>query len=140
MCLFLMIRRPPRTTRTDTLCPYTTLVRSLRRPRLASVADARPGGRGPRPARRRGNPPAGQPRGLPDRGGDRRRSQPAAPAELVALRRGRDAENTGAGCPPAGFARSDRAAQREPRTGAAGLPAPPFSLPPLRRLPPLPTR
>src|SRR3546814_1098539 len=24
-----MIRRPPRTTRTDTLCPYTTLVRSL---------------------------------------------------------------------------------------------------------------
>src|SRR3546814_20241860 len=25
-----MIRRPPRTTRTDTLCPYTTLVRSGR--------------------------------------------------------------------------------------------------------------
>src|SRR3546814_14672161 len=30
MCLFfLMIRRPPRSTRTDTLFPYTTLVRSL---------------------------------------------------------------------------------------------------------------
>src|SRR3546814_12583040 len=25
---FLMIRRPPRSTRTDTLCPYTTLCRS----------------------------------------------------------------------------------------------------------------
>src|SRR3546814_5402884 len=29
MCIFfLMIRRPPRSTRTDTLCPYTTLFRS----------------------------------------------------------------------------------------------------------------
>src|SRR3546814_2713134 len=28
--LFLMIRRPPRSTRTDTRCPYTTLVRSPR--------------------------------------------------------------------------------------------------------------
>src|SRR3546814_12449233 len=27
-CLFLMIRRPPRSTRTDTLFPYTTLFRS----------------------------------------------------------------------------------------------------------------
>src|SRR3546814_5246014 len=27
--LFLMIRRPPRSTRTDTLCPYTTLFRSI---------------------------------------------------------------------------------------------------------------
>src|SRR3546814_12179808 len=35
--LFLMIRRPPRSTRTDTLFPYTTLFRSLpphRRQRL----------------------------------------------------------------------------------------------------------
>src|SRR3546814_6120781 len=32
MCFsfFLMIRRPPRSTRTDTLFPYTTLFRSLR--------------------------------------------------------------------------------------------------------------
>src|SRR3546814_19951195 len=29
MFFFLMIRRPPRTTRTDTLFPYTTLFRSL---------------------------------------------------------------------------------------------------------------
>src|SRR3546814_2266716 len=28
-CCCLMIRRPPRSTRTDTLCPYTTLFRSL---------------------------------------------------------------------------------------------------------------
>src|SRR3546814_2301996 len=30
---FLMIRRPPRSTRTDTLFPYTTLFRSARRER-----------------------------------------------------------------------------------------------------------
>src|SRR3546814_18709432 len=30
-CFFLMILRPPRSTRTDTLFPYTTLFRSLRR-------------------------------------------------------------------------------------------------------------
>src|SRR3546814_4130118 len=29
--LFLLIRRPPRSTRTDTLCPYTTLFRSTGR-------------------------------------------------------------------------------------------------------------
>src|SRR3546814_16838140 len=29
--LFLMIRRPPRSTRTDTLFPYTTLFRSIAR-------------------------------------------------------------------------------------------------------------
>src|SRR3546814_10184617 len=32
---FLMIRRPPRSTRTDTLFPYTTLFRSLREGREA---------------------------------------------------------------------------------------------------------
>src|SRR3546814_2333373 len=31
ICYFLMIRRPPRSTRTDTLFPYTTLFRSRRR-------------------------------------------------------------------------------------------------------------
>src|SRR3546814_11511044 len=36
-CLFffLMIRRPPRSTRTDTLFPYTTLFRSIDRKRIA---------------------------------------------------------------------------------------------------------
>src|SRR3546814_12056652 len=32
---FLMIRRPPNSTRTDTRFPYTTLFRSLRRARMA---------------------------------------------------------------------------------------------------------
>src|SRR3546814_15338277 len=39
-----MIRRPPRATRTETLCPYTTLVRSR----------CRAGGAGTRRSRRRG--------------------------------------------------------------------------------------
>src|SRR3546814_6012334 len=47
--VFLMIRRPPRSTRTDTLLPYTTLFRSLReaqaavlrRPLLQRLAGAR---------------------------------------------------------------------------------------------------
>src|SRR3546814_9470618 len=34
-CFFLMIRRPPRSTRTDTLFPYTTLFRSLRQSAIA---------------------------------------------------------------------------------------------------------
>src|SRR3546814_7574619 len=34
---FLMIRRPPRSTRTDTLFPYTTLFRSLDRGHSASM-------------------------------------------------------------------------------------------------------
>src|SRR3546814_7602555 len=46
---FLMIRRPPRATRTDTLFPYTTLFRSRTRPRHAWATDGLP----PRPATRR---------------------------------------------------------------------------------------
>src|SRR3546814_11036378 len=37
---FLMIRRPPRSTRTDTLFPYTTLFRSARGGRLGAYRDA----------------------------------------------------------------------------------------------------
>src|SRR3546814_16041190 len=42
MFFFLLIRRPPRSTRTDTLCPYTTLFRSRgagHLDRLSAVAD-----------------------------------------------------------------------------------------------------
>src|SRR3546814_17182102 len=39
---FLMKRRPPRSTRTDTLFPYTTLFRSIDRPRR--LRQCRPGG------------------------------------------------------------------------------------------------
>src|SRR3546814_8256952 len=35
--LFLMMRRPPRSTRTDTLFPYTTLFRSVRAADVAAV-------------------------------------------------------------------------------------------------------
>src|SRR3546814_4681225 len=35
---FLMIRRPPRSTRTDTLLPYTTLFRSLAAARVSAVS------------------------------------------------------------------------------------------------------
>src|SRR3546814_2308800 len=35
----LMIRRPPRSTRTDTLFPYTTLFRSVERDGLAAIDD-----------------------------------------------------------------------------------------------------
>src|SRR3546814_11956239 len=38
--LFLMIRRPPRSTRTDTLFPYTTLFRSLGRNRAGAGDEA----------------------------------------------------------------------------------------------------
>src|SRR3546814_13192858 len=39
MVFFLMVRRPPRSTRTDTLFPYTTLYRSARLPAGAAGAD-----------------------------------------------------------------------------------------------------
>src|SRR3546814_4116454 len=42
-----MIRRPPRSTRTDTLFPYTTLFRSCMVPRLRSWKNPRPGNGAP---------------------------------------------------------------------------------------------
>src|SRR3546814_11764237 len=42
LIFFLMIRRPPRSTRTDTLFPYTTLFRSLERRRAIFALLARP--------------------------------------------------------------------------------------------------
>src|SRR3546814_19869357 len=43
---FLMIRRPPRSTRTDTLFPYTTLFRSARDQTLQDELRASPDGLG----------------------------------------------------------------------------------------------
>src|SRR3546814_9469039 len=40
---FLMIRRPPRSTRTDTLFPYTTLFRSCLSQQMAPSKDHTPG-------------------------------------------------------------------------------------------------
>src|SRR3546814_20413817 len=48
---FLMIRRPPRSTRTDTLFPYTTLFRSVTQ---RAGAEGRDLARAPRRCRRRG--------------------------------------------------------------------------------------
>src|SRR3546814_2969704 len=45
MFFFLMIRRPPRSTRTDTLFPYTTLFRSERARHPATLCDAERGSR-----------------------------------------------------------------------------------------------
>src|SRR3546814_1296357 len=39
LCFFLVIRRPPRSTRTDTLFPYTTLFRSARKFAVESHPD-----------------------------------------------------------------------------------------------------
>src|SRR3546814_12745997 len=39
MFFFLMIRRPPRSTRTDTLFPYTTLFRSARAQEFTTYKD-----------------------------------------------------------------------------------------------------
>src|SRR3546814_5561277 len=80
MCFFLMARRPPRSTRTDTLFPYTTLFRSVDERRGAPggrVADdgvprdararhgvarhARAGAPGHREKRLRAQPGGGQP-------------------------------------------------------------------------------
>src|SRR3546814_18290744 len=61
MFFFLKIRRPPRSTRTDTLFPYTTLFRSSESPR-APVAK-------PAPAPRPTIVPAGE---LPERKADPR--------------------------------------------------------------------
>src|SRR3546814_8925372 len=61
---FLMTRRPPRSTRTDTRCPYTTLFRPLRP--LSGLQAAPPAELGAAPRRseadRRGGPDACPPR------------------------------------------------------------------------------
>src|SRR3546814_7367226 len=69
MFFFLMIRRPPRSTRTDTLFPYTTLFRSFPEPsRVArSLRHAAAPARRPRARCRTGGP-----LGRPQAGGRRR--------------------------------------------------------------------
>src|SRR3546814_1455655 len=65
--VFLMIRRPPRSTRTDTLFPYTTLFRSLSAAACrhdmevpGDVRTARPDGRGERDGPDRLSEPRGE--------------------------------------------------------------------------------
>src|SRR3546814_3122766 len=115
---FLMIRRPPRSTRTDTLFPYTTLCRSVQRRRRALRLRARRLLPGPGPLRDPDQLPARLQalvgHGLPGlrRGGDqRRRLRLPAGREFQGNRRIR---------------RADLARDRQPALN--------------RRLPPLPPR
>src|SRR3546814_15254685 len=64
---FLMIRRPPRSTRTDTLFPYTTLFRAVgdgqprrARPHPSAAEGRRPAHRGPRQGQGRAAVPHGE--------------------------------------------------------------------------------
>src|SRR3546814_12195599 len=95
-----MIRRPPRSTRTDTLFPYTTLFRAAERTRRRRRRPAPPGrGR----ALRRGEDlergcAAGADRSRAGQGaaaGARRRAGPAQPRRLSAQRRGRGRDRGG---------------------------------------------
>src|SRR3546814_5568080 len=81
---FLMLRRPPRSTRTDTLFPYTTLFRSARPATGRGIVATQPEGKG----RRRGSYPRRQPgsahcrQELPrQRGGHRDHRRPAPRSE-----------------------------------------------------------
>src|SRR3546814_5162900 len=78
-----MIRRPPRSTRTDTLFPYTTLFRSVRRAR-AGRRDLRQ-----RPAKRQGDAQV-----LDRAVAQRRAAHPRSAHRVVGRARGRSEEHT----------------------------------------------
>src|SRR3546814_1263255 len=89
---FLMIRRPPRSTRTDTLFPYTTLFRSVGSEgqsavpailsAVASVHDAAAGGAADRAPAAGEAAGAEQPLAAPGRGGGARRPLARRPGRL----------------------------------------------------------
>src|SRR3546814_19076710 len=113
-----MIRRPTRSTRTDTLFPYTTLFRSAGRGTLRAVpGPAGTGQRLPRAGRRRRTARAlrARPRGpagpRPAAAGDRREPARRIGARTAGLRRGR----AGRGAP------ADVAAGHQWDGGRAGL-------------------
>src|SRR3546814_10234381 len=93
-----MIRRPPRSTRTDTLFPYTTLFRSRSEPKHASHdegsaawfhADRTDGcnGTGPAGGGRRRQPVHVEPQGLRDHGIDQPHRSEEHTSELQSLMR-----------------------------------------------------
>src|SRR3546814_13344614 len=95
---FLIIRRPPRSTRTDTLFPYTTLFRSPCPLRCGEL----------RAARRTGAAgPARADRGMPLRVAGRAAADGVLPARLHGLRH-RAADGDAAGGKPAGDRRARR--------------------------------
>src|SRR3546814_3161726 len=89
---YLMIRRPPRSTRTDTFCPYTTLYRSAP-PRREPAGRRRSGVSYPLAAGDSPPPfeglPSGQPFFCPPRC-----VMPPDPLALALRRRGRSEEHT----------------------------------------------
>src|SRR3546814_9876369 len=92
MFFFLMIRRPPRSTRTDTLFPYTTLFRSPYHPPCQHPRDERrklPSRPKPRPKGRLKPPPKSPTpqAGNSGRATPSRRSTLAPPSGLLLRRR-----------------------------------------------------
>src|SRR3546814_13840309 len=107
-----MIRRPPRSTRTDTLFSYTTLVRSGGRGTGGGRGDE-DGERAARPARRQGGEDPRRPRREP-------RRRPGDPGVRVAGGAQDGAARTAGGCSPARTASGYRVAggaARAPRRG-----------------------
>src|SRR3546814_2262059 len=104
LCCFLMVRQPPRATRTDTLFPYTTLFRSWSRPARRRSAPAN--GHGP------ARPAAGR------RGGTGRGSWNRGPkvAGCHGQERSRDAIPVLRGRKSGGAKRTARIGRREPAT------------------------
>src|SRR3546814_10863022 len=82
LIFFLMIRRPPRSTRTDTLFPYTTLFRS----EAGREARIKQGRNGEVPDRRGPYPPTGETARRHGADGDRDRSEEHT-SELQSLMR-----------------------------------------------------
>src|SRR3546814_3771299 len=87
--LFIMLPRPPRSTRTDPLCPYTTLFRSDAAQVQAHVAQARG-------QRHRGDQQERQagPEAEHEHRHRRRRAERAADARPALVRPGRSEEHT----------------------------------------------
>src|SRR3546814_18474412 len=83
MFCFLMIRRPPRSTRTDTLLPYTTLFRSEDSRRPLPRARARKGRRTHDPARPARSPADAQPAHLRRQRPSARRPEPRTARRCV---------------------------------------------------------
>src|SRR3546814_15421892 len=102
----LMIRRPPRSTRTDTLFPYTTLFRS----RTSAVHARVPARRRRLPATTLGLAVSGLRRRARHRAGAARRSQAAHPGGRLCT--GPDRHGTDRGDALAGFGRRDRSEER----------------------------
>src|SRR3546814_21084717 len=127
---FLMLRRPPGSTRTDTRFPYTTLFLSRRRARCRRSPPSAPAARRHRPRRSRARPASAPPRAPARYSADR----PASPT-----RNGWRAASCSA--PPASKRRAIPCPPARPPPLTAALafpPPPPPPIPAPRSVPPPP--